>query len=207
MTESQPVVRDAAPRYGPPSRERRPLPAFVTAAGIVLAFLALQFLMVAVAGVYNWAASRFSETILEILASSATALRGDVVPMAVILVVSFLIFWGIAPIHSALRLGQALGRGIWAAVVSGVITGIALVIQYLAVLNSPPLGAYGTPSQHDILRGAAEASVQGVTSFAQTAAYIVLGAVILWSWMRVHPRSAASVDAGLGSSTDAPTTV
>ncbi|MDQ1544472.1 MAG: hypothetical protein QOK08_2110 [Actinomycetota bacterium] len=207
MTESQPVVLGAPPRYGPPSRDRRPLPAFVTAAGIVVAFLVLQFLMVAVAGVYNWAASRFSEAIVEILASSATALRGDVVPMAVILVVSFLIFWGIAPIHSALRLGQALGRGIWAAVVSGVITGIALVIQYLAVLNGPPLSAYGTPSLHDILRGAAEASVQGVTSFAQTAAYIVLGAVILWSWMRVHPRSASSVDAGLGSSTDAPTTV
>jgi hypothetical protein len=207
MTESQPVVLGAAPRYGPPSRDRRPLPAFVAAAGIVVAFLVLQLLMVAVAGVYNWAASRFSETVAQILASSSAALRGEVVPMVVILIVSFLFFWGIAPIHSALRLGQAIGRGIWAAVVSGVITGIALVIQYLAVLNSPPLSNYGTPSLHDLLRGAAEASVQGVTSFAQTATYIVLGAVILWNWMRVHPRSAASVDARLGSPTDAPMAV
>jgi hypothetical protein len=207
MTESQPVGLGAAPRYGPPSRDRRPLPAFVAAAGIVVAFLTLQFLMVAVAGVYNWAASRFSETIVQILASSSATLRGEVVPIVVILVVSFLFFWGIAPIHSALRLGQAIGRGIWAAVVSGVITGIALVIQYLAVLNSPPLSVYGTPSLHDILRGAAEASVQGVTSFAQTAAYVVLGAVILWSWMRVHPRSADSTDAGPGPSTDPPMTV
>ena len=81
------------------------------------------------------------------------------------------------------------------------------MIQYLAVLNSPPLSDYGTPSLHDLLRGAAEASVQGVTSFAQTAAYIVLGAVILWNWMRVHPRSVASMDARVDSPTDAPMAV
>jgi hypothetical protein len=157
--------------------------------------------------VYGWAASRFSENLLEILANSAASLRGEILPMAIILVVSFLFFWGIAPIHSALRLGQVLGRGIAAAVASGVIAGVALVIQYTVVLSAPPVNTSGTPRLQDILRGIGEAGVQSATSFTQTAVYIVLAALILWNWMRVHPQSVASVDAPIDSPPDASMTV
>jgi hypothetical protein len=207
MTETQPVVLDAVPRYGPSTRIRHPLPALVAAAGLVVAYLVLQFMWLAVAGLYNWALSRFSESLAEVLASSMTALRQDAVPAVVILIVSFLFFWAVAPIHPALRLGQVLGRGIGAAIAAGVIADIALVIQYAAVLSTPPLANYGSPTLHDLLLGAGEASVQGANSFAQTAVYIVLGAVILWNWMRVHPRSVAFGDAPVDSPTDGPMTV
>jgi hypothetical protein len=207
MTESQPEVFDPVPKYGRATRVRRPVPSLVAALGIVVVYVVLQFVWLAVAALYNWAAGRFAKGIVQELSFTLMSLRPDIVPMIVILTVGFLFFWGVAPIHSALRLGQAIVRGVWAAVVSGIIVGIALVIQSIVELNSPPFSTYGPPSLHSILRGSGEAIVEGASSFAQTAAFIVLGAVILWNWMRVHPRSMPPVEAPVGSPADAPVTV
>jgi hypothetical protein len=191
--------------YGPPPRlpYRRPAPSVVAALGIVVTYFVLAFLQVAVAGLYNWGSSRFQDNFLLIGPNAVFAMQQEIPVLIVVAVVSFLFFWGIAPIHESLRLGQVLGRAVCAALAAGLLSGVALIVVYLGTISNLAAQSSGLLGANDILRSSAEAVVQGASYFVQTSPLVVLGAVILWNWTRTHPlRTAAAPEAA-----DAPTLV
>ena len=169
----------------------------MAAAAIVVAYLVLSFLQLFAAVVYNWASSRFEDGFAGSAANSLSVL-GREVPVAVaLLVVTFLFFWGALPLYDGLRLGQAVGRGVVAAIVAGLATGIIVSIQYLAIVRNLSTASGQVLGAGSVLRSLAEAADNSVSYFAQTAPLVVLGAVILWSWTRSHPaaRDSHLVDA------------
>jgi hypothetical protein len=163
------------------------LPSLVSAIAIVVAYLVLNFLQLFGSVAYNWASSHF-EVGFGRTAASSLLILGQIVPVAIaLLVVSFLFFWGALPLHEGLRLGQALGRGVIAAIVAGVVTGAVVSIQYLAVVRNLSSGAGQVLGAGSVLRSLAEAADNSVSYFVQSAPLILLGAVILWNWTRLHP--------------------
>jgi len=188
--------------YGPPAPSvppqpgpgvRRPLPALVTAAAIVGAFLALAIVQVLVASIYNDVSSRFGEDFGSLLVVAARSL-GQIVPvMVVVLIVVFLFFWGIAPIHAGLRIGQVIGRSMWCAIAAGVVMSATFFVQFLIILSTPPESQYGPVSLHDLLRNSAQSTSEATDYFVQTVVIVMLGAVLLWNWSRTHPAKAAAV--------------
>jgi hypothetical protein len=195
----------APPAYGPPTtapawhpatRLRRPLPALVASLGIVGAFLLLAIIELVASAVYNEVSSRFSSGPSQVIATSVFSLRQDVPVLIVVLVVSFLFFWGVAPIHAALRIGQVINRGVWCAVAAGIVMGVVFFVQFLVIVSTPAVSAYGGPSLHDLLRNSAQSGVEAVDYFGQTIAFIVLGGVLLWTWTRTHPALDLPAEAG-----------
>jgi hypothetical protein len=166
---------------------RRPIAALVAGVAIVAAYLVLGFLQVFAAVVYDWASSRFEEGFGRIASSSLPALSQEGPVAVVLLVVSFLFFWGALPLHQGLRFGQAVGRGVVAAIVAGLVTGVVVSIQYLAIVRNLSSGAGQVLGANSVLRSLAEAANNSVSYFVQTAPLIVLASVILWNWTRSHP--------------------
>jgi hypothetical protein len=168
------------------TRIRRPLPALVAAIGVAVTYLLLEFSQTAATTIYGWLSSRGSDSLAQLAPISVFALQADVATVVILAAVFFVFAWGITPIHGNLRFGQALGRGILTSVVVGIVVAIVTAIRYVAFVFTPPIAEqYRTvPRATDILRGLGESGVESVTTFAHTAAIVVLGAVILWNWMR-----------------------
>jgi hypothetical protein len=171
---------------------RRPLAALVAGAGVAAVYMGLAFLQVFTSVLYGWASGHFEDDLGTIAPISFQALGQDVPVVIVVLVVSFLFFWGLFPLHAGLRLGQAVGRGVVAAIVAGLVTGIVVSIQYLVIIRNLSSGEGGVLGAGSILRSLAEAADNSVTYFVQTAPFILLGAVILWNWTRSHPLTPTS---------------
>jgi hypothetical protein len=172
---------------------RRPLPALIAALAAVAAYLALVALQIFVSVLYDWASGRFEDSLSQVFSASFLTLQQDIPVAIALLVVSFLAFWGILPVHGALRFGQALARGVVAAVIVGVVTGIVVTVQYLAIVRNLSFAAGTGLGADSILRSMAEATDNSATYFAQTAPLVVLGALILWNWTRSHPVGRMSV--------------
>jgi hypothetical protein len=171
---------------GRTGRTRRPLPVLVAALSVAAIYLLVEFSQTAATTIYGWLSSRGSDSLAQLAPISVFALQADIATVVVLAIVFFLFAWGITPIHGNLRFGQALGRGILTSVVVGIVVAIVTAIRYVAFVFNPPVAEqYRTvPRATDILRGLGESGVESVTTFAHTAAIVVLGAVILWNWMR-----------------------
>ena len=176
-----PVVPGSTPQLA--KSARRPIPSLVTTAAIVAAFLLLVLVQVLVASTYSLVTSGLGS-----LASVAVQVTGQALPVVVVVViVGFLFFWGVAPIHGGLRIGQVIGRSLVCAITVGVVLAAMFFVQFLILVSSPAQSQLGSPSLHDFLRNATQSTGEAVDYFAQTVALIVLGAVLLWNWSRTHP--------------------
>ncbi len=195
MTSAEQAVY-RPPRTTPAPGIRRPLPALVAAVGVVVAYLGLAFIQVLASVIYDWASGRFEDDILGLVPSSFIALQQDVPVSIVVLVVTFLMFWGALPIHAGLRLGGAVARGVVAGIAAGVVMGFVVGIQYLVIIRNLSYSAGDSPGAGSILRSLAEAADNSVTSFVQTAPLVLLGALILWNWLGSHPRAPRPGSAG-----------
>ena len=182
--------------YGPPApavpaaTRRRPIPAVVTALSVAGAFYLSVLLEVIVGSTYNLVSGHFGEGIGQ-LALIALQSTDTAVPVVIVLViVVFLFFWGIAPIHAALRVGQVIARSVLCAIAASVILSVTLFVRVLVIFAGPQHSGLGPLSFHDLLRNAAQSSAQAADTFAQTAPLIVLGALLVWIWGRAHPSKA-----------------
>jgi hypothetical protein len=170
---------------------RRPVPAIIAAVCVAASYLLLGLLQIAVSVTYDWASSRFQESFGQIFSISFLSLRQELPVVIVVVIVAFLGFWGMLPIHGAIRFGQALARGVLGAAIVGVVVGIVVTIQYLAIVHNLSVTDGTGLGADSVLRSMAEAADNSVTHFVQTAPLVVLGALILWSWTRAHPRASA----------------
>lgn len=190
----------AAAAYGPrvKARIRRPLPAIVTAAGVVGAYVVLAFLPTLAASLYNWASGRFSGSVFQASGIAGTSLGQEVPQFIAVVIVVFLFFWGATPIHGVLGLAQVIGRSVVTAIVAGLTCGVVVTVQYVGTVNRLAGLEGGAARPTDVLRSVAEAAVQGVGFFAQVLPLVLLGGVILWNWTRAHPlaRPVATSDIG-----------
>ncbi len=185
----------AQPVYGPPPAAastpragiRRPLPALVAALGVVVVYVVLVSLPVLASSVYNWASFRFEGDLGQSISIAWRSIGKEFPQFVAVVVVVFLFFWGIAPIHGTLRIGQVLVRSILAAIATGLVCGIVVIAQYTLTLSELVSAQSGVARPSDLLRSMAEGAVQGVGFFAQIVPLVVVAALILWNWTRGHP--------------------
>jgi hypothetical protein len=173
-----------------PAARYRPLPSLTTAAGILVAGIVLA-LVTQLAGA-SYTLLRHSgagvfDYFLPVFGVSLPIILAEFVPVAV---VAFLFFWGIAPIRPELRLGQAIARSFWAALVGLVATGMVLAVQYTVSLSAA--GSLTNPgaatSVKQLAYNVVSAGIQTTTLLPQIVPLGMLAGILLWNWMRVVQR-------------------